>query len=281
MPRHPSLFGKYIRLNGFVQRKGFKKTQVIHPIPVKAYGRVPSASSQTGLYHDEDYNYYTKVAYSLQKTRIKLKPNVFKKDFESHMLNTTVPNVRVTTSALHAITEEGGFDNYILNTTPEQLRSQLGERLRSVFYFYKQNPEFRKLQMPWKIYYSEMSKKDPMFAVYKHLLGKEKSEKKQAREYRRFSPFYLPPANDLIPECQNFANSQVKDNLKLNLWWKGDKEKEFRARLGEARTFDAAHVDINLLNAYRKGEGRGGGGPHGKSLRKRSKTFNFNQGRPY
>ncbi|EAA21816.1 hypothetical protein [Plasmodium yoelii yoelii] len=60
MPKNLNLFGKYLRRLGKSHKKGFKKKQIIHPIPVKAYGRVPSAASQTGLYHDEDYNYYTK-----------------------------------------------------------------------------------------------------------------------------------------------------------------------------------------------------------------------------
>lgn len=83
MPRFPYLFGKYLRFNGIThlpshylyyyysntneyhilydlyytykhflgkgQCRGFKKNQIIHPIPVKAYGRPPSASSQTGI----------------------------------------------------------------------------------------------------------------------------------------------------------------------------------------------------------------------------------------
>ncbi|ORM40695.1 uncharacterized protein BXIN_2341 [Babesia sp. Xinjiang] len=323
MPRHACLFGKYLRLNGnvescfhghtlytgFVQRKGFKKNQIIHPIPVKAYGRVPSAASQTGLYHDEDFNYYSKVAFSLKRTRIKLKPNVVKKDLESRLLNTTVPNVRVTTSAIHAITQSGGFDNYILNTTPEQLRSQLGERMRSVAYFYKQYPDIRAMQLPWKVFYSERSRKDPTFAIYKHTMAKAKAEQRAEREQRRFSPFYLPPAHGkftlkiidripgLMPERQPFKHggstdshlsddAEPSDNVevtdvgqnpaakKLDLWWKKDKsELEFRKKLANATGFDAAHVDVDMLSAYRKGGARGGGGPHGKAVRRRSKTF--------
>ncbi|KAK1442778.1 hypothetical protein BgAZ_302960 [Babesia gibsoni] len=281
MPRHACLFGKYLRLNGPVQRKGFKKNRIIHPIPVKAYGRVPSASSQTGLYHDEDYNYYSKVAFSLQRTRIKLKPNVFKKDFESELLNTTVPNVRVTTSAIHAITKEGGFDKYILNTSPEHLRSQLGERMRRVAYFYKQFPDIRAMQLPWKVFYGERSRGDPMFAIYKHLMAKERSEEKLEREQKRFSPFYLPPLHGLLPERQPFKEEQADEgetrpDMKLDLWWKKDgAEAEFRQQLGRARGFDAAHVDIDMLNAYRKGGSAGGGGPQGKAVRRRSKTFHF------
>lgn len=125
MPRHACLFGKYLRLNGNVSsvrsetlsyrpcatqgvqeepdhtpytRKGIRKGAI--SIIANRYACILTApnASNAGLYHDEDYNYYSKVAFSLKRTRIKLKPNVFKKDFESELLNTTVPNVRVTTS---------------------------------------------------------------------------------------------------------------------------------------------------------------------------------------
>ncbi|GBE61554.1 mitochondrial ribosomal protein l28 [Babesia ovata] len=294
MPRHAAFFGKYLRLKGQAIRKGFKKNQIIHPIPVKAYGRVPSAASQTGLYHDEDYNYYSKVAFSLKRTRVKLKPNVFKKDIESKLLNVTIPNVRVTTSAIHAMTSAGGFDNYILDTSPEHMRSQLGERMRSVAYFYKQFPDIRAMQLPWKVFYSERSRADPAFAIYKHTMAKQRSEEKAERDRRRFSPFYLPPSHGLMPERQKFrtpgtdnypdstdptdtpdSNSGAgADARKLDLWWKQEgREEEFRRRLGRATGFDAAHVDVDMQGAYRKGGARGGGGPHGKSVRRRSKTF--------
>ncbi|GIX64420.1 mitochondrial ribosomal protein L28 precursor, putative [Babesia caballi] len=296
MPRHACLFGKYLRLNGPVQRKGFKKNQIIHPIPVKAYGRVPSAASQTGLYHDEDFNYYSKVAFSLKRTRVKLKPNVFKKDFESRLLNTTVPNVRVTTSAIHAMTQAGGFDNYILNTSPEHLRSQLGERMRAVAYFYKQFPDIRAMQLPWKVFYTERSRADPAFAIHKHNMAKKRAEERAERERRRFSPFYLPPSHGLMPERQPFRADPSHDpsdpghvaadmaeelaeaagtaaDRKLDLWWKRGGEQEFRRQLGGATGFDAAHVDVDMLHAYRKGGARGGGGPQGKAVRRRSKTF--------
>ncbi|EDO06321.1 hypothetical protein BBOV_II003660 [Babesia bovis T2Bo] len=289
MPRHACLFGKYLRLHGFVQRKGFKKNQVIHPIPVKAYGRVPSAASQTGLYHDEDFNYYSKVAFSLKRTRVKLRPNVVKKDIESELLNSTLTNVRVTTSAIHAMTSAGGFDNYILNTPPEQLRSQLGERMRSVAYFYKQFPDIRAMQLPWKLFYSERSRNDPVYTIYKHFMAKALAEKKLANEQKRYSPFYLPPSSGLMPERQHFKmdtpvgdispddSTAMPNDRKLDLWWKREnREAEFRDKLGTATGFDAAHVDVNFLHAYRKGGALGGGGPHGKAVRRRSKTFHWN-----
>lgn len=73
MPKNLNLWGKYLRLAGRGACRGFKKWQVIPPIPVKAYGRVPSAASQTGLYHDEDFTYHTKRTFSMRRTRRKLK----------------------------------------------------------------------------------------------------------------------------------------------------------------------------------------------------------------
>ncbi|EPT24456.1 hypothetical protein TGME49_326500, partial [Toxoplasma gondii ME49] len=73
MPKNLNLWGKYLRLVGRGARRGFKKWQVIPPIPVKAYGREPSAASQTGLYHDEDFNYHTKRTFSMRRTRRKIK----------------------------------------------------------------------------------------------------------------------------------------------------------------------------------------------------------------
>ncbi|CAK8999668.1 Uncharacterized protein SCF082_LOCUS6180 [Durusdinium trenchii] len=37
--------------------------------------------------------------------------------------------------------DAGGFDNYILRTPPQELRSATGEKMREVMYFYMKNPE--------------------------------------------------------------------------------------------------------------------------------------------
>lgn len=282
MPKNLSLFGSYLQRLGRSHQKGFKKTQLIHPIPGKAYGRPPSASSQTGLYHDEDYNYYTKVSYSLKKARRKLKPNIFRKDFFSEQLNSTIPNLRVTTSALHAMDDVGGFDEYILRTSPEELRSHLGEEMKNVMYFYQQNPLIRSWGLPWKTFRKAAARRDPAFARHLHLSKKEEGEQRKGAEAASFSPYFLPSEADMHPERQPFVASASAPSA-LNFWWKAtpELEKAFRRRLGEAKSFDRAHADHRLPGGYRKGEGRGGGGPHGRTVRKRSKTHHFFETRPY
>ncbi|KAK2198191.1 bifunctional Ribosomal protein L28-L24/L28p-like [Babesia duncani] len=246
MPRYPSLFGKYLRNNRAAQIS-FKKKQLVHPIPVKAYGRVPSASSQQGLYHDEDFNYYTKVSFSLHKKRIKLKPNVFRKDFTSRLLNCTLKNVKCTTSALHAITDQGGFDKYILNTPPEHLRSKFGETLREVMYFYMENPglhfyytlhaDIASLGLQPHVFATRQNRQDPIFAIYQHFTSTAKKQLAYEKRQARFSPFYLPPESGmlmhamhtlgLMPSVEGTATSGTR----LNLWWNKNAN-QFRARLG-------------------------------------------------
>ncbi|GAB68019.1 hypothetical protein PCYB_125850 [Plasmodium cynomolgi strain B] len=271
MPKNLNLFGKYLRRLGKSHKKGFKKKQVIHPVPVKAYGRVPSAASQTGLYHDEDYNYYTKVSYSLKKTRIKLKPNVFKKHIVSNILNTIIPNVKVTTSALHAMDDAGGFDNYILRTPPEELRSNFGEKLKSVISF----------SLPWKIFMSKFQQSDFYYAIYQHLRKKRLHELYKDKQSAQFSPYYLPNEKYLHPQRQPFSvNTEVSN---LNLWYNKNKllRKAFVDKLKQAKSFDKAYTDHHFLDSYRTGRGRGGGGKHGRTPRKRSKTYKYFEIRPY
>ncbi|CAD2100576.1 mitochondrial ribosomal protein L28 precursor, putative [Plasmodium vinckei] len=281
MPKNLNLFGKYLRRLGKSHKKGFKKKQIIHPIPVKAYGRVPSAASQTGLYHDEDYNYYTKVSYSLKKTRIKIKPNVFKKHIVSNILNTIIPSVRITTSALHAIDDAGGFDNYILRTPPEELRSNFGEKLRNVMYFYLSHPNVRTFTLPWKIFMSRFQQSDYYYAIFQHLKKKRLYELYKNKESGKYSPYYLPNDKSLHPQRQQFPiNTEITG---LNLWYNKNKilKKAFVDKLKEAKSFDQAYTDHHFIGSYRKGRGRGGGGKHGRTPRKRSKTYKYFEIRPY
>ncbi|PHJ15574.1 mitochondrial ribosomal protein l28 [Cystoisospora suis] len=282
MPKNLNLWGKYLRLSGRGACRGFKKWQVIPPIPVKAYGRVPSAASQTGLYHDEDFTYHTKRTFSMRRTRRKLKPNVFRKSFTSALLNTTVPNVRVTTSALHAMDDMGGFDSYILRTPPEELRSHLGERMRQVMYFYQEQPVIRDWGLPWKVFMKAAARRDPYYACYRHNLRKHQYEKDMASREKSFSPYYLPPAHKLHPERQAFQEGTPHAPA-LDLWWRQSKELEeaFRRRLGEAKGFERAYADSDEPDGYKKGRGRGGGGQSGRSLRRRSKTHKYREIRVY
>lgn len=115
-----------------------------------------------------------------------------------------------------------------------------------------------------------------MQAYYTHLRGIEKSQNNDSN--KSYSPFYLPPSGG-TPEHQEFVESAVTP---LNLWWNNAKLMEpLRKRLRQARIMERAHVDIKLLNAYRRGQGRGGGGRSGAIFKRRSKTYRYNDVRPY
>eukprot|EP00386_Alphamonas_edax_P007998 GDKI01026364.1.p1 GENE.GDKI01026364.1~~GDKI01026364.1.p1 ORF type:complete len:285 (+),score=62.43 GDKI01026364.1:155-1009(+) len=283
MPKNASLFGKYLRLWGKGMARGFKKGQITKPIPVKAYGRPPSASSQMGLYHDEDFNYYTKTSFSLRKFRQKVKPLVFKKDFVSDGLNTTVKSLRVTTSALHAMDDMGGFDQYILRTPPQELRSNLGEKMREVMYFYQQRPDAHSWGLPWKVFLRKRDRDDPYYARHLHYLRKSRNDNMMARREARYSPYYLPGEQTIHPERQPFIEGSDEPKP-LNLWWKTSPELEaaFRRRLGEAKSFEQAYPDFTQPDGYKTGEGMGGGGQHGNwnPRKRRSKTYKWGHLRP-
>eukprot|EP00435_Cladocopium_sp_Y103_P075613 s60_g60.t3 len=110
-------------------------------VPPKAYGALPSASSQMSLWGDDDFNYRTKTIWDGRWKRHRKRPLTYKKDIHSDALNTTIYNLRVTPSALYNMDDAGGFDNYILRTPPQELRSATGEKMREVMYFYMKNPE--------------------------------------------------------------------------------------------------------------------------------------------
>jgi len=284
MPKHLSLFGKYLRYVGKSSQKYFPLKQITRPIPPKAYGRPPSSSSQTGLYHDEDFNYHTKVSFSLRKTRRKLKPNVFKKDFHSEKLGTTVKNLRVTTSALHSMDDVGGFDEYILRTSPEELRSNTGEKMRDLMYYYMSRPDIKNWGLPWKILFRKRDQDDPYYARHMHYLRKTSCERELRKRVALFSPYYLPPVAGIYVERQ--ANgSESPGSPPLNLWWKDKQnpalEVAFRRRLGEAKSFERRHPDPAIPGSFKTGNNKGGGGQSGTSTKKRKKTYKFSELRPY
>lgn len=281
MPKNKSLFGKYLSLSGKRLIDGFKKHQIQKPIPPKLFGRVPSAASQTGLYHDEDYNYHTKVSFSLKKVRRKLKPNVLKKDFPSDGLNCTVTNLRVTTSALHAMDDVGGFDEYIRKCPPEELRSTIGEKMRGLMYFYDKNPKIREWGLPWRSLIRTQDQNDPYFAYFNHYIRKERYLKCLQRTEGRFSPYYLPKQAALHLERQQFADN-APTCIPITSWWKSKQEfVAFKRRLDEATPFDRRFADSRQADGYRKGNNKGGGGQPSRETRKRSKTFKYNELRPY
>lgn len=281
MPKNLSLFGAYLQGLGKRSLKGFKRTQITRMIPPKAYGRTPSASSQMTLWGDDDYNNYTRKRWSGRWTRLHTSPTCYRKDFESQALNTTVYNLRVTGSALYAMDDAGGFDDYLLKTPPEELRSATGEKMRDVIYFYMRNPQVKQWGLPWKVFLRKRNQKDPEYARYAHEAKKEASGRAVAAQHARFSPYYLPSYALLNPARQEFVEGSVQP--KLNLWWRESPvlEASFRRRLAEAKSFERAHADHREPMGFRYGQTFGGGGRQNTCPRLRSKIHHFRALRPY
>lgn len=177
--------------------------------------------------------------------------------------------------------DAGGFDNYILRTPPEELRSNLGEKLRNVMYFYMSHPNIRSFSLPWKIFMNQFQQNDYFYSIYQHLRKKRLSELYQKNESAKYSPYYLPNEKNLHPQRQPFTlNTEINA---LNLWFNKNNilKKAFIDKLKEAKSFDRAYTDHHFLDSYRKGRGRGGGGKHGRTPRRRSKTYKYHEIRPY
>ena len=104
---------------------------------------MPSAASQMTLWHDDDFMTHYKVSQWNQIYRKKIAPQTFRRDFESKDLNTTIHNLRVTPSTIYAMDDKGGFDDYIMRTPPQDMRSNAGERMRALMYYYQENPEIK------------------------------------------------------------------------------------------------------------------------------------------
>ena len=282
MPKSLSLFGRYVRRQGKYCQWTFRKYQITKLIPNKAAGRVPSASSQTGLYHNDDFNAYWKVSAFNTLYRKRTSPFAIRKDFKSEALNTTVRDLRVTPSALYAVDDKGGFDDYILRTPPEDMRSNTGEKLRNLIHYYQANPDIRAWSLPWKVLMRKRDQADPVYARYRHELKKSFWSKRLEDRHARFSPYFLPSTDDgLFPQRDVFVGKSSPN--KLDLWWKKTPELEsaFRERLTQAKSFEEAHPDHREPGAYRKGEGMGGGGKHNRSPRPRSKTYRSRVTRSY
>eukprot|EP00747_Dinoflagellata_sp_TGD_P166407 gnl/TRDRNA2_/TRDRNA2_189147_c0_seq1.p1 gnl/TRDRNA2_/TRDRNA2_189147_c0~~gnl/TRDRNA2_/TRDRNA2_189147_c0_seq1.p1 ORF type:complete len:282 (-),score=46.81 gnl/TRDRNA2_/TRDRNA2_189147_c0_seq1:136-981(-) len=281
MPKNLSLFGKYLQNVGMRLRKGFKRTQITKPLPIKAQGRPPSASSQMALWGDDDYNYYTKKGWTGKWTKKRIRPLTYRKDFHSDALNTMIFNLRVTPSALYGMDDSGGFDNYILRTPPEELRSATGEKMREVMYFYMRNPGVQRWGLPWKVFLRAKNRADPEWARYVHLAKKEVAPKQIAATHAKYSPYYLPTRALMHPARQEFVEGSVQP--KLNLWWRDSAalEAAFRRRLGEAKSFERAHADHREPMGFRYGQTMGGGGPQSGTPRLRRKTHRFRDHRPF
>merc|ERR550537_837821 len=102
-------------------------------------------------------------------------PHTHRRDFESEALNTTIYNLRVTPNALYSMDDAGGFDEYILRTPPQELRSNTGEKMRQLMYFYMKHPEIKSWGLPWKVLMRKRNQSDPYYARYCHEARKARS----------------------------------------------------------------------------------------------------------
>lgn len=282
MPKSLSLFGRHIRQQAKFRQWTFRKYQLTKLIPNNAMGRVPSAASQMNLWHNDDFNAYWKLSAFNTIYRKKTSPFTTRKEFKSDKLNSTVAGMRVTPSALYAIDDKGGFDDYILRTPPEELRSNTGEKMRRLMYYYMDKPDVRAWSLPWHVLARKRDKADPIYARYRHELKKAENQTRLEKSHSGYSPYFLPKSDaGLYPQRDMFSGSRSAP--KLDLWWKKSPqlETEFRRRLTEAKSFEEAHPDHREPGSYRKGEGAGGGGGQGRTVRPRSKTYRGRQLRSY
>jgi large subunit ribosomal protein L28 len=282
MPKSLSLFGRYIRNQNKNCLRTFRKYQITKLVPNNAMGRVPSAASQMGLWHGDDFNAYWNVSAFNTIFRKRTKPFVISKDFHSDKLGSTVRNLRITPSAMYGMDDRGGFDEYVMRTPPEELRSNSGERMRSLMYFYMEKPEIKEWGLPWRTLLRKRDRADPWYARYRYALKRTAAKARLQSTHKRFSPFFLPNSTDgLFVQRDTFVDGCP--GPKLNLWWKANPkiEEAFRSRLAEAKSFEEAHPDHRELGSYRKGEGAGGGGRSGGNVRPRSKTYRSRTLRSY
>jgi len=281
MPKNLSLFGAYLQGIGKNIQKNYRRSQITRIVPPKALGNVPSASSQMSLFGGDDFNQYTKKRWSGRWNYHHTYPNCYRKDFKSEGLNTTIFNMRVTPNALYSMDDAGGFDNYILRTPPQELRSATGEKMREVMHFYNRRPDVKAWNLPWKVFLRGKDQKDPEYARYKHEAKKEASGRSVAQQHAKFSPYYLPSAALMHPARQEFVEGSVQPQL--NPWWKESSalEAAFRRRLQEAKGFELAHADHREPMGFRYGQTFGGGGAPNTCPRMRSRTHKFRQLRPY
>mmetsp|Transcript_69960 Transcript_69960/g.97273 ORF Transcript_69960/g.97273 Transcript_69960/m.97273 type:complete len:282 (+) Transcript_69960:78-923(+) len=281
MPKNVNLFGTYLQNVSRKIQQGYRKSQMTRVVPVKAYGKAPSFSSQMALWGSDDFNYKTTKRWTGRWTRKKLYPLNYKKDFFSDALNTTIYNLRVTPSAVYSMDDAGSFDNYVLRTPPQELRSATGEKMREVMYWYMKNPEVKSWGLPWKVFLRKKSRQDPEFTRYVHEAKKEASGVAMAKQHAKFSPYYLPAQGYMHPARQEFMEGSVQPEL--NLWWRDSPAltAAFRRRLGEAKSFEEAHADHHEPNSFRYGQTFGGGGKNNVSPRKRGKTHRYRFLRPY
>eukprot|EP00002_Diphylleia_rotans_P032429 TRINITY_DN6808_c0_g1_i1.p2 TRINITY_DN6808_c0_g1~~TRINITY_DN6808_c0_g1_i1.p2 ORF type:complete len:121 (-),score=20.76 TRINITY_DN6808_c0_g1_i1:242-604(-) len=93
---------------------------------VRAAAKKPSP----GLLSGKTVVYGNNVSHSNRKTRRTWWPNYQAREFYSDILGHKV-RVFVGTHALKCIDKAGGFDNYILSSSPKRLDSDVGNELKA------------------------------------------------------------------------------------------------------------------------------------------------------
>jgi large subunit ribosomal protein L28 len=104
--------------------------------------RLPGSTlkAQRGLYHGKVVRTGHFITYSDKKTKRRFDPTVFKKSYFSEVLGKSI-TTNVTTKTIKCIRKYGGFDNYILLTKPENMKSLFGEYLRKIMLEKINNPD--------------------------------------------------------------------------------------------------------------------------------------------
>ncbi|CAD7934273.1 unnamed protein product [Amoebophrya sp. A25] len=284
MPRCKNLFGAHLRNQPKHFAYRYKRGWITKPIPAKAYAtRPPSFASQMNLWHNDDFQFLAVCKLNMHKHRTKITPFQYRKDFESKKLNTIITNMRVTPSALYAMDDMGGFDNYIMRTSPEEIRSTAAEKMKNLMYYYEDNPTVKSWGMPWHILLRKKEQSDPWFARYKHTAFKAARPKRDAREHKPFSPYFLPNESLMEPARQEFLPGSEDTDVTRNLWWKAspELERKFRSRLARARSFEEKVPDHREPGGFRRGHGMGGGGRHGEHCWIRKKAGGMGVRRKY
>ncbi|CAD7936625.1 unnamed protein product [Amoebophrya sp. A120] len=292
MPRCRHLFGEHLRDAPKRYQYRYKRWQITRPIPAKAYAkRPPSFASQMNLWHNDDFQYLAVCKLNMHKHKTKIVPFQYKKDLQSKNLNCTVTNMRVTPSALYAMDDMGGFDNYIMRSSPEEIRSCVAEKMKNLMYYYQENPDVKAWGLPWHKLIRKKEQKDPAFARYKYLAFRAAGEKRRAREHKPYSPYYLPESEaDMEPARQEFLPGAEDTEVVKNLWWKStpELERRFRDRLTAARHVEFKFPDHREPGGFRRGHNMMGGGPPCEDVKMRGKKasacgrrYKFRDIRPY
>lgn len=116
----------------------FNPTYVKHMCATRFPGH--TMKSMRNLYHGVKMKSGHKVCFSEKKHKRWFKPNTFRREYTSQILDKTF-GIHVSTKAIKTIRKYGGFDNYILLAKPEKTQSLFGEYLRRLMYMKLNNPQ--------------------------------------------------------------------------------------------------------------------------------------------